>query len=166
LALTLLIIYTPMKRLHGFIANMIAGTIYSLLLVFGMTAGEFRAPVVGLAISVFFLLVGREIVLDIRDMEADRGSGIRSIPVLYGARGAIGTATTMFAIGSLVMIVSGAQFGNQIGGLIFIIAALGLLWSGFIPLLRTAEMTQLGPFIRLTQVACVVVNCSLAFLGR
>jgi 4-hydroxybenzoate polyprenyltransferase len=164
LALALLACYTPMKRMNGLVANACAGLIYGLLLVFGMTAGEFCPPVIGVSVATILLLVGREIMLDVRDAEPDRLAGIKSVPVLHGAPSALRWAAVLFMGGSLLLLLSAATFGNPIGGLLSSTVAIALLWVGFVRYRRHSDSERFESFRMLTQIGFLCVICSLVFV--
>jgi len=164
LALGLLASYTPMKRINGFIANIIAGSIYGLLVVFGMTAGQFRLPVAGVALATTLVLVGREIVLDVRDAESDQLAGIRSIPVVRGVPAAFRWATWFFLLGSAALMVSGLQFAEPFRALVLCTLVIILLWTGLIRYRSTLAPAEMERFRFLTQMAFFCVIAILVFV--
>ncbi len=55
--------------------------------VWGWAATGHLAPFVTL-LGIFLFMFGREVLLDVHDMEADRKSGLETIPLVYGAKAA------------------------------------------------------------------------------
>jgi 4-hydroxybenzoate polyprenyltransferase len=76
--------YSFVKVKSPLAANTLVGVNGGLTVVFGMMVGRSYAALWVIALGTVCLLIGREIILDIRDMSSDGKGGIYSIPVRYG----------------------------------------------------------------------------------
>src|SRR5258707_1267725 len=83
----------------GLAANAtISALLVLALLSGGFRSGEWRAVAV-LALIVFWTNMGREIVMDIVDLEADRSQGYRTVPLIHGVRAARSLAGVCLILG-------------------------------------------------------------------
>ncbi len=101
-AVTALVLYgygRGLKRVSGLAANATVSALLALaMLSGGFRPGERRAAVV-LALIVFWTNLGREIALDIVDLEADRAQEYRTIPLIHGVRTARSLAGVSLILG-------------------------------------------------------------------
>lgn len=75
-----------LKRISGLAANAtVSGLLALAMLSGGFRSGEWRGVGV-LALIVFWTNLGREVLMDIVDLEADRYQEFRTIPLLCGVR--------------------------------------------------------------------------------
>jgi 4-hydroxybenzoate polyprenyltransferase len=88
-----------LKRVSGLAANATISALLALALMSGgFRSGEWRAVAV-LALIVFWTNLGREIIMDIVDLEADRYQEFRTIPLIHGVRTARSLAGVFLILG-------------------------------------------------------------------
>jgi len=132
LTLLLLSIYSIIiNNKNGIIANIIPAMSSAFVLLFGMLAGQMNIPIFFLSFVIFFMIWGREIVLDIRDIISDRSISKISVPITLGIKNSILISSLLFTISSVIIILLSLTFGNIwfkifIGGIFNII-----LWVSF-----------------------------------
>src|SRR5262249_46666540 len=89
-----------LKRASGLAANATISALLALaLLSGGFRSGEWRAVAV-VALIVFWTNLGREIIMDIVDLEADRSQDYRTIPLIHGVRAARSLAGVFLILGA------------------------------------------------------------------
>jgi geranylgeranylglycerol-phosphate geranylgeranyltransferase len=83
----LLIVYARYsKAMHLFGNLLVAWMTSSVFLFAGAILGRIDLHVVVLAASAFFIMVTREILKDIEDLEGDRRSGASTLPIRWGVK--------------------------------------------------------------------------------
>lgn len=101
-AATALVLYgygEGLKRANGLAANATVSALLALAMMSGgFRSGEWRVVTV-LALIVFWTNLGREITMDIVDLEADRYQGYRTIPLIHGVRTARSLAGVFLILG-------------------------------------------------------------------
>lgn len=72
---------------------------------FTATAGALplRADIAALALFTFLWISGFDVIYALQDVESDRRTGVRSLPVAMGARGAIGVAAACHAVAAALL---------------------------------------------------------------
>lgn len=84
----LLFFYSSTLKLKGFLGNLtVAGIIAISLLYGGASTGEMIAAIPGF-IFAFLLVLAREIIKDIEDLEGDESYNAQTIPIVHGVRSA------------------------------------------------------------------------------
>jgi 4-hydroxybenzoate polyprenyltransferase len=101
-AATALVLYGyggGLKRVSGLAANATVSALLALAMMSGgFRSGEWRAAAV-LALIVFWTNLGREIIMDIVDLEPDRYQEYRTIPLTHGVRAARSLAGVFLILG-------------------------------------------------------------------
>lgn len=72
-----------------FLGNLVTGILCSILFLYGWTVGGDIKPLVVPMVLTFLFITGREILLDIRDVEGDRRFGMKTFPVILGEKRAL-----------------------------------------------------------------------------
>jgi len=88
-----------LKRMSGLAANATVSALLAVAMLSGAwRSSDWRAAAV-LALIVFWTNLGREILMDIVDLEADRSQGYRTIPLVHGVRAARSLAGVFLILG-------------------------------------------------------------------
>lgn len=96
---TLLILaYSWINSKYGLLANMIVSITVSLYFLYGAILSPLEINTYLYMGFIFFVILGREILLDWLDVAGDRAVGKSSIPILFSPR-----ITTLFVAGSFLM---------------------------------------------------------------
>ena len=139
-AATALVLYGyggGLKRVSGLAANATVSALLVLAVMSGgFRSGQWRAVAV-LGLIVFWTNLGREIAMDIVDVEADRSQGYRTIPLVHGLRTARALAGAFLILGGcsgylLTATGSVAPLGFAIG---LTVVNLGLVSTAVLPLM-------------------------------
>lgn len=107
LVVVLLSFYSYVNQKYGLLANLITALCTSLAIIIGMVAGSFNLLILFAAVAMFFFIVGREILYDIRDMEADIYIKKKSIPINRGVKQALIWIVVFFGVGTFITLVMG-----------------------------------------------------------
>jgi len=95
--IVLLHLYSARLKRMYLAGNVLVSAIGASGFLLGASAGgDIRAGFVPAAYTFFFIM-GREIVKDTADIEGDRASGARTLPIVSGARPALLAAAAIFA---------------------------------------------------------------------
>ena len=91
LLLPLIILYTPFFKKIPLLGNIIVSFILSMVFIITSTylLGEIHSDIIPPFIFAFFLMLIREIVKDIADLEGDKKFNIQTLPVKFGIHIAI-----------------------------------------------------------------------------
>ena len=153
ITILLLSTYSFVNNKYGIWANAITALCSSFTIVFGMSVGGFSVALIFCAIGGFFMIFGREIVLDIRDLAADKAFRKTSVPIRYGTKGAINISMYLFIISSLFFAISSMTRG-AISFTFFVGVSLNiLLWTGFIYYRLNPTPSNMERFLVLTRIA-------------
>lgn len=83
----LLIVYARYSKTMGLLANILIAWMTASVFIFsGAILGRIDLNVIVLASSAFFVMLSREILKDIEDIEGDGRAGARTLPITYGIR--------------------------------------------------------------------------------
>ncbi|MBI1805648.1 MAG: UbiA family prenyltransferase [Ignavibacteria bacterium] len=154
----LLSIYSFVNNRYGIWANGITAVSSSLTIVFGMSIGTFSLPLMIAAGGTFFMIFGREIVLDIRDLLADKSIGKTSVPIRLGIERALDICIYLFGVSSLLFIVSSIMW-STVWFTLFVGVLLNLLlWIGIVLCRSQPSALGIERFLLLTRFAflCLV----------
>jgi len=125
----------------GFICCL-APAVGGMIALYPLPAASAIQPVLGITMALLFGIMHREILMDITDEEADRDSGVMTIPVRYGPMAAAWSAM------GLVTVMSAVCLSSAVGPL----AAEG--W----------QLAELGPR-ELVRLSCGVLGSGLMWTG-
>lgn len=158
MTILLLSLYSFINNKYGIWANAITALTSSFTLIFGMIVGGFSLPIAITSVGTFFLIFGREIILDIRDLTGDTAWGKTSVPIRYGIKKAIDISGFLLLVSSLLFISAAAGLGTI--SFIFFVAILSnvLLWFGFLSYRSNLDSASMERFLVLTRLSflCIV----------
>jgi 4-hydroxybenzoate polyprenyltransferase len=149
--------YSSINNRYGFVANLMTAMASSFVIWIGMSVGRLNPYIILLSVALFWLILGREILLDIRDMESDRRINKKSIPISFGRDKSIAIAGFSLALCSVFIIFIALDNGN-IWFTIFI-GILGniLLWSSFVAYCFNKSIRMLNNFFLTTRLAFLLI---------
>jgi len=131
----LLILYAGRSKKMLVLANaLVAWMTASVFLFAAAILGRLGLPVASLAASAFFIMMTREILKDIEDVEGDRRAGAATIPIRWGAGRARIAANLLIAPAVLALVppfVTGALGGRS--GMLILLAGASLATSLALP---------------------------------
>jgi geranylgeranylglycerol-phosphate geranylgeranyltransferase len=131
----LLIVYARYsKRMLVFANLLVAWMTGSVFLFAGAILRRAGLPIVVLAASAFFIMMTREILKDIEDLEGDRRAGASTIPIRWGIKRAR-TVSSLFALPAVLVLVppyAAGDMGGRYLGMV-LLAAAALAASLFLP---------------------------------
>ncbi len=96
-AIASLMLYETRFKQRGFLGNLVVAVLSSLAFVFGGAAVGRPWDAVLLSMMAFFIILGREILMDTRDMQADLVRRI-TLPMRIGRRAAVRVGGTIAAV--------------------------------------------------------------------
>jgi geranylgeranylglycerol-phosphate geranylgeranyltransferase len=164
LTISLLGIYSKINNKYGVLANIITATISSFVLIIGMSVGSFSWIIFYLSFATFFLILGREIILDIRDLNSDRAIGKESYPLKHGIKKSVNMAILLFSITSLILLVTSA-ITNSLGFFIILgIIANLMLWVSIINYRKSYDNVKLERFLLISRIAFILIIPALFFI--
>jgi len=145
----LLIIYARFSKAMLFSANVLIAAMTASVFVFsGAILRSIDLNVIILASSAFFVMMSREIMKDIEDIEGDRHAGARTLPLRYGTARARSLATVLLVPAILLIYLPSllrAQGGPNLG--LVILATLALVASFFLPPRKAQRAIKLAAVI-------------------
>lgn len=163
----LLMVYSAYVKGSGkidFLGAAITGLLCASIF-FGAWAGGAEVSAVWLpAMLVFFFIVGREIILDMRDVKSDESSGMKTIPALLGNQGAAIVSAVMF---SVFLISSPLPYLAHTTGIIYLIGTAvvdGVLVVTLWKLVRNPSQAEITRAVNVTKV-CFIIGILAVALG-
>lgn len=162
LIIILLFTYSFVNNKYGFFANIITALISSFTIIYGMVVGEFKLFLLIVSVASFFLILGREILLDIRDRLADSIINKSSIPVKYGNKNAIKITSLFFLLYTILIVLATLINNNSISFLIFVtIISNMLIWYSFLKYFKSTTMSNLNQFFLISRLSFLLLVISL-----
>jgi geranylgeranylglycerol-phosphate geranylgeranyltransferase len=145
----LLIVYARYSKTMLFAANvLIAGMTSSVFIFSGAIMKRIDLNVIVLASSAFFVMMSREILKDIEDIEGDRQAGALTLPIKYGVPRS--RAVSMVLLGPAVLLIFLPSVLKAMDGLylgLIILATLALVLSLFLPPPKSQKVIKLAAVI-------------------
>lgn len=92
-----LVLYETRFKRQGFMGNIVVALLSSLAFTYGGTAARHPGDAVLLSIMAFFVILGREILMDTRDMSADTIERF-TLPMRIGQRAAVRVGSVFTAV--------------------------------------------------------------------
>jgi len=164
LAFGLASIYSCVNSRYGLLANAMTATLAGMVPAYGMAvSGTISGHGVLLSVAIWWLVLAREIVFDIRDITSDSLTGKSSLPMLLGIRGTSMLVAASVAMSSIISITVGAGLSFQ--GFVFISLVMNMMsWYGVTAFLVAPNPRGIRVFQRATQYAFVagIVGFALA----
>jgi len=118
-SLALMFVYSAALKRTALAGNLTVAVMVGMAFIYGATvAGDVVRGLVPAAFA-FLLVLAREIIKDVEDIEGDRAHGARTYPIIRGARPALAIASGVLA--SLILTTVVAHFSGLYSGW-FIIA--------------------------------------------
>lgn len=152
--LILLGVYSYINLRNGLAANTITATGCAFIPLFGMaSSGSFSVPISLIAMASFFLILGREVLLDLRDMEFDEEVGKTSVPLVYGTSSTLRYATLLFSLSTICTVGASILWGTLLFTVCVGILCNALIWSSFLNFLRFQTGDSTRTFIQSSQAA-------------
>ncbi len=102
----LLYLYSWKLKCTVLLGNIAVAAIIGLCFIFGGVAAENTGPTLPLAITVFFAIVGREIIKTMADYKGDQQQNCRTIAVLWGKKAARIFVIIFLVISAVLMIAT------------------------------------------------------------
>lgn len=153
---SLLAIYSFVNNRYGIIANLITAFCTSLTLI--LVTPYFQPDILTLtSIPTFLLILAREIVFDIQDIDGDLAVGKSSLPIKLGASKATIIAGLVLTSCTILTIIVGIYFRQW--AYILFVSGLGniLIWVGFMYFYNNPTKTSEAIFIRLSRLAFLTI---------
>jgi len=153
LTLFLLSIYSFINNRNGILANVITATNSAFVLVIGMLAGQYNGLILWLSLATFLLILGREVILDIRDIVSDRAISKSSIPIHFGIKKSIIIASFSFLLSSVITILSSMFFEGMWPKILVSGGFNIILWVSFVYYMIFQNERSLNTFLLSTRLA-------------
>ncbi|MCP5141958.1 MAG: UbiA family prenyltransferase [Gammaproteobacteria bacterium] len=153
--------YSVVNNSYGCVANLIASLLSASLVLIGVDIIPTKPSLLLICsgVSIFFLILGREILLDVLDIEADARINKKSLPLAVGKTKAYSIAKVSVFISVLVAGVAGLAYGNYIY-IAFYMAATILTLSAFIT--RSHDIESISyTFKERTRTAFFIFSCGV-----
>ena len=137
ITIDLLLLYETIFKNHGIVGNLVVAFIVSISFTFGGAA--IGRPDISLDFTfiAFFLMLGREILMDVTDIEGDKLNR-STLPMSIGTRNATYIGCFFLAVSSIFLFIPGIVgiFSNYYLILILPVQAL-IYYSIILPLIKT-----------------------------
>jgi geranylgeranylglycerol-phosphate geranylgeranyltransferase len=154
LNIALLLAYSRVLVFSGLIGNIIAAYLSSSLLLLAGLVAEHSKPILPYAAFIFFVMLGREIVFDIRDIKGDAAEGLRTLPIQIGVQPAFRVVWRILGLATLSVVIF------WIAGLLearlmlaLIVTLVGLVYGVHVCQSSAADKGAYARFIVLSRVA-------------
>jgi 4-hydroxybenzoate polyprenyltransferase len=148
--------YSSVSRRLPLLKGLYTALLCCAPLVYGASFGRGKFTL-GVYVALILCISGREIYLDIRDIQGDCRFGLRTIPVLVGIRTARHMAVALMIIGSiLTLLLVRSSLGYAAAGSSLALLILILWWPDVQPQFR----------LRLTQVPMLLGALALSSTVR
>lgn len=155
--LSLLGVYSYINNKYGFLANIITSICSSFVLIIGMATGKFNPIILLLSFSTFFLILAREIVLDLRDIDSDTRFEKNSIPIQIGVEKSNIIVGILLSISTSILLFSCSVVGNIYYtfflGVLFSI----LVWSSFFYYWRNQDSQGIKTFLLYSRISFLLI---------
>ncbi len=149
----LLGVYSIINNNNGIYANIITAINSSFVIIIGMLAGHFDYIITFVALATFFMIFGREIILDIRDIKSDNKINKISLPIKLGKQISFTIVDILFLISTIITILlsynSDSYWFKIFVGLIFNIA----LWSTYLYFRFWSNEKSLNLFLTASRIS-------------
>jgi geranylgeranylglycerol-phosphate geranylgeranyltransferase len=154
---TLIVLYEIVTKKLGLLGNFVVAFTVSISFMYGGAAvGDLLKPAFYTIVS-FFILFGREILLDVRDFEGDKKTR-KTLPGRIGKKNAAYIGVLCLFVSIFLFFYPGYFVFNNIWYLILIIPVLiTTIYSAILPLLEVENSARTTDVLRFTMVEVIVV---------
>ena len=165
--MSLLILYSAYLKGSGkidFLGVIITGLLCASIFLSGWAVGAKVSTMFFPMVLSFLFIVGREIILDMRDVKSDKSFGMKTIPALIGNRRAAILSAILFA---MFVILSPMPYIAQTAGVIYLVGigiVDGLVTLAFWKLLRDSSRRGIVRAVNLTKL-CFIIGVFAVALG-
>ncbi len=161
---TLIFLYEFVSKKTGLLGNFVVAFTISVSFLYGGAAvGDIFAPLFYASIS-FFILFGREILLDVKDYEGDKALR-RTLPVRIGRKNAAIVGVFYLFVGIFLFFYPGLIIFDSIWYIILVIPILlTTIYSAILPLFDVENSARTTDVLRFTMVEVIVVFIILLLL--
>lgn len=161
---TLIVLYELVSKKTGFLGNFVVAFTVSISFMYGGAAvGNLLTPTFYAVVS-FFLLLGREILLDVRDYEGDKKTRI-TLPVRIGKKNASYLGITCLFISMFLFFIPGYYIFNCLLYLILLVPIiLTTLYASILPLFDVKNSSRSTDVLRFSMIEALIVFILLFLL--
>jgi len=154
---TLIVLYELVSKKTGFLGNfVVAFTISISFLYGGATVGNLLTPTF-YALVAFFILLGREIILDVRDFEGDKKTRV-TLPMRIGKKNATNLGVSCLFTSIFLLFYPGFYIFDNIWYLILIIPIITTtLYSSILPLQDVENSARTTDILRFSMLEIIIV---------
>lgn len=161
ITLSLLFFYSWINNRFGFIANIITALTCSFIFIFGLAASSYNRLVFLSSVAVFIFILGREIMLDQRDVESDKFVGKSSIPIRFGLKKTLFIVSLMFLAATAISTYLGITFAKT-NYLVFVSLGFNvLIWYSFLRCAFSFTDRSLNRFLVYSRIGLFLVIVGL-----
>lgn len=147
----LLITYTSLFKSLPAAGNLVVAYLVASAFLFGAAAVNEAVAVLELAVLAGLATFAREVIKDIEDIDGDRSQGMRTLPIVVGARpaSAVGSAALFGAVLVSPLPYLTGTFGIEYLGSVFVAngIAVGAAWDAFDNPTRSQRLAKLAMFV-------------------
>ena len=165
---TALLLYSYSAKLKRtvLIGNIAVSIVTGLAFVYGGVAvGRISDALIPAGFAFFFHL-GREIIKDVEDMKGDSEEGVKTLPIRYGVRAALSSATAIYILLIILTVLPYlAEVYNQAYLIIVIAGVDSVLLFTIIKMWRNPQSRQLH-FLSNLLKADMIVGLIAIFVGK
>lgn len=154
---TLIVIYELVSKKTGIFGNFMVGfTISASFITGGAVVGDFLTPFF-YAVVAFFIIFGREILLDVRDYEGDKKARI-TLPGRFGKKNSSYVGVSCLFVTIILLFYPGFFVFNNIWYLILIIPVLmTTVYASILTLKDVKNSARTTDILRFTMLEIIVV---------
>jgi len=164
IGITLIVLYELVSKKTGFLGNFVVAFTSSISFMYGGAAvGNLLTPAF-YAVIAFFIFLGREILLDVRDYEGDKKTRV-SLPVRIGRKKASYLGIISLFICMFLLLIPGFYIFNSIWYLILVIPLLfTTIYASILPLFDVENAARTTDILRFSMIQGILIFVLLLLL--
>lgn len=147
LALVVLSYYGYVNNHFGLLANVLVASLCVLTVIYGLVVGSWDHLLLGTAMVLFFFVLGREILLDILDIEGDKVVNKSSVPIKYGPVVSVRIAAALFMLSTILSVYLCLTYFNFFYLIFIVVGVNAILWTYTVQTLRDASRASIVRFL-------------------
>ncbi len=161
--ITLIVLYELVSKKTGFLGNFVVAFTTAISFMYGGAAvGDLLTPSF-YAVVAFFIFLGREILLDVRDYEGDKKTRV-SLPVRIGRKKAAYLGVSYLFVSVFLLFIPGFYLFNTVWYLILIIPVLiTTVYAAILPLYDVENSSRTTDVLRFSMIEGLVLFILLLF---
>lgn len=155
--------YSRIKNWNGFVGNIITATLFASSIGYGALIYKFTGTVYLAMFIVCTFVLGREIIKDIVDIDADNAVGLRTLPIIVGIDKSVTSGYGLMFVGLLCLLILN-QEGN-ITTIVLTIFTVIITIKAFLVARKSTSFEDFKISLKWTTAAMILGILSLVFVN-